>query len=277
MAQNVISKNFVNCLRHLRLSSKVKSDREFALSLGFTPQNLSQILKGKRDVTLDLISNAVAKYDFNPEYLMTGQGEPISSTIDSSASSGLSFSSLPYIDNTTEETYLNSVKTGEKLQQTGFLYQGAEHKDDARIFRVQNRDLSPYISAGDRLITKRIPRSRWERLIRDNNIYVLVFDDEIVISRVINKLSRAQEIQIVNDVSEKIAQKSRKADELLEVWEITHVLIRWSKDLNNQSETLNEKLLSFQGSVEQNEQAIKNLNITLQKFLKQNRAQLSMF
>jgi len=48
--------------------------REFARSLDYLPQSLSEILKERRDVTIELLRKAVAVYKFNPVYIYTGQG-----------------------------------------------------------------------------------------------------------------------------------------------------------------------------------------------------------
>jgi len=53
----------------------VRSSRQFALSLDYLPQSLSEILKGRRDVTLELLRKGVEKYAMNPVYLLTGNGD----------------------------------------------------------------------------------------------------------------------------------------------------------------------------------------------------------
>ena len=40
----------------------------------YLPQSLSEIVKGRRDVTIEVLRKAVEVYDLNPVYLVTGKG-----------------------------------------------------------------------------------------------------------------------------------------------------------------------------------------------------------
>jgi len=71
---NVVSQRFIKCHNKLREEKRVRSSRQFALSLEYLPQSLSEILKGRRDVTIELLRKAIAKYKMNPVYIMTGDG-----------------------------------------------------------------------------------------------------------------------------------------------------------------------------------------------------------
>ncbi len=67
-----ITQRFVECHDFLKKSGKIKSSRQFALALGCMPQNLNEILKGRRDVTVELLQKAVAIYQINPAYILAG-------------------------------------------------------------------------------------------------------------------------------------------------------------------------------------------------------------
>ncbi|MFT5018167.1 MAG: hypothetical protein ACI9G6_002951, partial [Limisphaerales bacterium] len=71
---NVVSQRFIKCHNKLREEKRVRSSRQFALSLEYLPQSLSEILKGRRDVTIELLRKAIAEYKMNPVYIMTGDG-----------------------------------------------------------------------------------------------------------------------------------------------------------------------------------------------------------
>jgi plasmid maintenance system antidote protein VapI len=58
--------------KNLRERNEIKSIRQFALNVDYHPQNLNDIIKGNRDVTVDLIRNAAETYRFNPQYIFTG-------------------------------------------------------------------------------------------------------------------------------------------------------------------------------------------------------------
>ena len=70
----MVTDRFIYCHDELKRLRKVRSSRQFALSLDYLPQSLSEILKGRRDVTLELLRKGVEKYEMNPVFLLTGKG-----------------------------------------------------------------------------------------------------------------------------------------------------------------------------------------------------------
>ncbi len=72
---NIVSRRFVNCHDYLKENKIVRSSRQFALALDYLPQSLSEILKGRRDVTLAVLQRSVEIFEINPIYLFTGKGD----------------------------------------------------------------------------------------------------------------------------------------------------------------------------------------------------------
>ncbi|MFT5385521.1 MAG: hypothetical protein ACI81W_002929, partial [Saprospiraceae bacterium] len=68
---SIVTQRFIKCHNHLKEEGTVRSSRQFALSLDYLPQSLSEILKGRRDVTIELLRKAVEKYKINPVYIYT--------------------------------------------------------------------------------------------------------------------------------------------------------------------------------------------------------------
>ena len=71
---SVVTQRFIKCHNKLKDDQRVRSSRQFALSLDYLPQSLSEILKSRRDVTIELLRKAVDKFKFNPVFLFTGEG-----------------------------------------------------------------------------------------------------------------------------------------------------------------------------------------------------------
>ena len=71
---SIVTQRFIKCHNQLREDKRVKSSRQFAISLDYLPQSLSEILKGRRDVTIEVLRKAIHKYKLNPTYLFTGEG-----------------------------------------------------------------------------------------------------------------------------------------------------------------------------------------------------------
>ena len=61
------------------LQSKGISLEEFAKNCGTFRQNISAFMLGKRGAQIRWLEAACTVYGFNPEWLLTGNGEPIKS------------------------------------------------------------------------------------------------------------------------------------------------------------------------------------------------------
>ena len=75
METNIVTQRFVKCHNYLKDARIVKSSRQFALDLDYLPQSLSEILNGRRDVTIELLRKAIEVFHFNPAFIFTGEGE----------------------------------------------------------------------------------------------------------------------------------------------------------------------------------------------------------
>lgn len=72
--QNIESKRFLKVLDHLIDKQIVKNDADFCKSVGYSPQSFSQVRKGKRDVTTELISKLFTVYQGNPIFIFSESG-----------------------------------------------------------------------------------------------------------------------------------------------------------------------------------------------------------
>jgi transcriptional regulator with XRE-family HTH domain len=70
--QNVI-KRFIQARKHLRLTQA-----DLATSLGFKQSYISNIEKGRNEVTSNIVIAMYRLYNISPEWLITGQGEMMS-------------------------------------------------------------------------------------------------------------------------------------------------------------------------------------------------------
>ncbi len=109
--QNVI-KRFIVARKHLRLTQA-----DLATSLGFKQSYISNIEKGRNEVTSNIVIAMYRLYNISPEWLITGQGNMISGfQYDASAGKSSGETQLTTVLN--EEPHLNDSKLLEQLQQT---------------------------------------------------------------------------------------------------------------------------------------------------------------
>ncbi|HQW55660.1 MAG TPA: peptidase S24, partial [Saprospiraceae bacterium] len=62
---SIISERFILAVNQLIKENKVKSIRQFCQSINYLPQSISQVIHGQRDVTIDVLRNAIEKYNIN--------------------------------------------------------------------------------------------------------------------------------------------------------------------------------------------------------------------
>ena len=74
--QKTITTRFIECFKHLLDTREVRSAREFALRIECHPQSFHQILKGRRDVTVQMLEKGIREYDLSYDYLFKGKGLP---------------------------------------------------------------------------------------------------------------------------------------------------------------------------------------------------------
>lgn len=71
--QNVVSKRFVEIFYSLKEKKIFTSQQEAAEKLEFSPNSLSDILKGKRDVTIELLRKFFITYNINPSSIFDSE------------------------------------------------------------------------------------------------------------------------------------------------------------------------------------------------------------
>ena len=85
---NTVTKRFLDCFEQLKRTNKVRSGRHFAVSLDYLPQSFSEIVNGRREVTVELLRKATEQYCLNPAYLLMGQEPMILPAIPPAAHNG---------------------------------------------------------------------------------------------------------------------------------------------------------------------------------------------
>jgi len=85
---NTVTKRFLDCFEQLKRTNRVRSGRHFAVSLDYLPQSFSEIVNGRREVTVELLRKATEQYCLNPAYLLMGQEPMILPSIPPAAHNG---------------------------------------------------------------------------------------------------------------------------------------------------------------------------------------------
>ena len=182
---NIVTQRFVACHDALRESKKVRSSRQFAIDLDYLPQSLSEILKGRRDVTIDVVRKAVEVYQMNPIFLFTGEGE-LFLTSESPKTVALptehhilhvpAAAQAAYVESPSDADFLAELPT---MMLPDYKYRVGLH----RSFDISGNAMEPTLFEGDKVVCSHLEREHWRTGIKSNYVYVLVTQSDVLIRR----------------------------------------------------------------------------------------------
>lgn len=269
MTQNSITQRFILIYNDLNERRLVRSARQFALSLDFYPQSWNDILKGRRDVTIELIRMAVTVYNINAQYLFTGIGDMY---LDSDLKS--------YVPNAQRIPIVTRDKLREYVKHEGsYSFDGPfinlsqlSAKDKSYIaFEIGSDLIDPHFVKGDILICRQICRDNWHNLLCDGFCYVIITRDDLVVDRIVNRIGENNTIFLRNSKSSMTQTNSLGCDEINEIWEMVWLLTNDLPQPNSVTYNTEKQISDFTHVLEKQCESISSLQVTINKLLKQNR------
>ena len=273
-----IARRFVTCHEKLKERGLVKSSRQFALALDFAPQSFSDIIHGKRDVTIELIRRAVDKYHFNAQFLFTGEGplfavegrvaDPILTVmVDSSGSERIIHvpvsAQAGYTDQLYDREYLETLPS---FTLPGEMFQMGTY----RSFDVKGDSMEPTIFSGERIVCSFVEKNYWVHSVKDNHVYVLVTDGGIVVKRVVNNISADRTIKCISDNS---FYNTYDIDvhQIKEIWKVEVKISNFMDSPNHVRNAFHEEIDHLKMTIENQSKQIEIFNQTMERVLKKKR------
>jgi hypothetical protein len=238
----MVTNRFIFCHDELKRLRKVRSSRQFALSLDYLPQSLSEILKGRRDVTLELLRKGVEKYEMNPVFLLTGKGNhfslpeewiPSKNDVDAPVDSDVIYFVPQYLGEKYAAERRNSqfLASLERLKLPGTHLKG----HNFRAFEVQAETSSSTFLPGDIFIAEKLDPAAGVKSISKDKFYVVVTKNKILIHKIdLNSLSKGYVHLYLDNKEEKFTPI--KLSEILEFWEVR---LKVTRNIENENMTLN--------------------------------------
>lgn len=223
---NIVTQRFIKCHDKLREENRVRSSRQFALSLDYLPQSLSEILRGRRDVTIELLRKSVEKYKINPVYIFTGDG-PMFMTEQEQKDLRV----LTIVTNVQEQEQILHVPTPAQLGYAADLddpsfmenlptYTLPDYKYQVGTFRsfdVSGDHMEPFLQEGDKVICSFLEPTLWEKGIKDHYVYVVVTRADVLIGRLINQL-KTDKCLLLQSENEFYEERKLSQTEIREIW-----------------------------------------------------------
>ncbi len=275
---SIITQRFIKCHDRLREEGRVRSSRQFAMSLDYLPQSLSEILKNRRDVTIELLRKAIEKYKMNPVYVLTGDGPMFMTEEDHKT-----FRVLTIVTDSKDEERIVHVpvpaQAGYAAELAGpsfvqdlptftlpdYKYRAGTH----RSFDVAGDSMEPTLFEGDKVICSYIEPTLWETSIKDNYVYVIVTRGDVLVKRILNNLKDEKSLVLASDNSFYEPYRVFMND-IREVWYVRAKISPFLPAPQNVQDRLHEEMRELRQFVEQQSQQLDQMHSAIQKFVTNN-------
>lgn len=275
---SIVTQRFIKCHDKLREENRVRSSRQFALSLDYLPQSLSEILKGRRDVTIELLRKAVEKYKINPVYIYTGEGPMFMSEEDHK-----SFRVLTIVTNVQDDERIVHVPIPAQAGYAGELSDPSFIQDlptftlpdykykvgTHRSFDVSGDSMEPTLFEGDKVVCSFLEPTLWESSIKDNYVYVIVTRGDVVVKRVLNFLKEEKQLELISDNN--FYESSRvNVGDVREIWYVRAKVSPFLPSPQNIKNYLQDEIRDLKQVINNQSRLIGNLQTTMEKIISQN-------
>lgn len=274
---NIVTKRFIDCIEKLRETTAIKSNRQFALSLDYLPQNFNDIMRARRDVTIDLIKKAAETFRINPTYVFTGDGcmflDEEVAVISGAQADHRSMERIVYVPTAVHAGYVEQFSDPVFLEDL-LSFSLPDYKfqhGQFRCFDIAGDSMEPSLFAGDKVVCSQVDSNNFYSSIRNNHVYVVVTDCALVIKRVVNRIRDRRTIELVSDNSY-YEPFEIPVEEIREVWHVQVKISPYLHSPNNLRNAFHEEMDEMKTTIEHQSKSIQMLNQTLEKLLRQNRA-----
>ncbi len=275
--RNIVTERFLQCYERLKELNKVRSGRQFAMSLGYLPQSFSEILKGRRDVTIELLRKAVEVYEFNPDFILNGKGGLFIGEAKHASSRVLTITvdddgeeKITHVPVKAQAGYATEMLEPEFVQElpTYTLPDYSFKVGTHRSFDVAGDSMEPSLCDGDTIICSFIDHFQWESSIKNNHVYVIVTTGDVLVKRVQNNLRRHRHLELHSDNEFYLPVRVNVAD-IREVWVVRSRLSSFSH-IPPESNSSQSNIEDLHNIILEQSSQINTLNKTIEKLLSQN-------
>ncbi len=180
MTQDPITIRFIEVFSGLKADGVVRSARQFALSIDTYAQSFNEILKGRREATLQMIQKVTEVYNIDSNYLLTGKGPKERSDING-------ISTCPQLSVTFLKAHQFKAYAGALVHNNIEEHTWSTWKLPAELLGQQIQmaiqcdtdRLSACLGKGDILFARKVPREAWKSNLSSKRIYVIALKDNI--------------------------------------------------------------------------------------------------
>jgi phage repressor protein C with HTH and peptisase S24 domain len=276
---SIVTQRFISCHNQLKKDKTIRSSRQFALSLDYLPQSLSEILKNRRDVTIELLRKAIDTYKMSPVYLFTGEGpkflkeeahkdfKVLTIVTDPQNDERIVHVPIPaqagYASDLSDPTFIQDLPS---YSLPDYKYKVGTH----RSFDVAGDSMEPTLFEGDKVICSYLEPTLWENSIKDNYVYVVVTEGDVLVKRLQNKIKDSRTIMLISDNNYYDPYELR-LNEVKEIWYVRAKISPFLPSPQNIKNILRDEIRELRNTLTNQSTMVENLYKTIEELVKQNR------
>ena len=269
----IVTQRFAKCHNTLRDLNVIRSSRQFAIELEYLPQSLSEILKGRRDVTIELLRKAIEVYSINPNYIFLGQ-EPMFTSIDglvafnNEAKEIGSAVPMPinYVSKENEKSFFTDKFSTQPLKSNNqFMLPPNWLKEGEYLcFDVSDDAMEPTIFRDDKVICKVLEHNETFDNLSGGRMYAFALKDRIIIRRFHYAIIPARKLVLTTD---SLAQTAVEWDfeDFTSVWRVYYLISRKNSYRKIPNLGIYEEMKGLKEEVSENSKNIKAILSELQE------------
>jgi transcriptional regulator with XRE-family HTH domain len=241
--KKLISKRFIECIKFIISENPKIKKSEIATSLNIGGSTLSEILKQRMNVSVEVLSLLSTRYNFSLEWLVNGSGEKLK---DQKIPEPISENHTPQVITIDKYNEDNIVMVAESAH-AGYLHGFGDpefigelpayslpnlRNGIFRMFQVAGFSMLPTLHHHSIVVGQFI--ENWEDDIKDNRVYVLVTKDHgIVVKRCLNRFEKYGNLYCKSDNRKEFPSFQLETKDISEIWEVKMALLH---DLSDPAE-----------------------------------------
>ncbi|MFK7798927.1 MAG: helix-turn-helix transcriptional regulator [Aureispira sp.] len=276
---SIVTQRFIECHNKLKADQRIRSSRQFALSLDYLPQSLSEILKKRRDVTIELLRKAIETYKINPVYIFTGNGpmfmqeemreefRVLTIVTDSQNDEQIVHVPMPaqvgYASDLGNPSFIQNLPS---YSLPDYKYKVGTH----RSFDVAGDSMEPTLFEGDKVICSYLEPSLWETAVKKNYVYIVVTKGEVLVKRLAEYSKEEKTLRLFSD-NAYYEPFTVALSNIREIWYVRAKISPFLPSPQNIKSMLREEVSDLRESMVQQSTIIKSLYQTVEELANLNK------
>lgn len=260
-----VTRRFKYCVQLLKSKNIIRSYSHFAEAIGIHRQSMSDIIKDKREATVEILVKTCEIFKVNPTYLLLESGEMFLSTD-------------PIVKNAHNISYMSIQAQQEYRNHIGdpiFFQELPKFSiPDLRLsqgqfvcFEIEGDSMEPTYHHGDKAVCVKVDEKYLAQIIKTNNVYVIVCSLGIFLRRIVNEIETNSRLVLLSD-NEYYEPTMVDIKELKEVWRVEMKLSKQcSKRFYNQNFN-NDGLSEIKQAIRDTQLQISHINKSLDRLIK---------